>query len=108
MSNSLYDKLKFTAVILLPALGMLYFAAAGIWDLPATEQIIGIIITVDTCLGGLLYIFERENQAQGGVLKIQDVGDKKLFSLELATDPVIFEDKKEVVFRVDVDKGEDE
>lgn len=34
MNNRLYDVLKWIALVLLPALGTLYFALAGIWDFP--------------------------------------------------------------------------
>ena len=56
MSNQLYDKLKWIAQILLPALGTLYFALAGIWGFPYGEQIVGTITAVDTFLGVCLGI----------------------------------------------------
>lgn len=56
MSNKLYDVLKFIAQILLPALGTLYFALAGIWNLPYGEQIVGTITAIDTFLGAILKI----------------------------------------------------
>ena len=56
MSNKLYDALKWVAMVLLPALGTLYFALAGIWDLPMGEQVVGTITAVDTFLGVLLGI----------------------------------------------------
>lgn len=54
MSNKVYDILKFVAQIVLPALGTLYFALAGIWGLPYGEQIIGTISAVDAFLGAVL------------------------------------------------------
>lgn len=51
MSNRMYDVLKWIAQILLPALGTLYFALAGIWGFPYGEQIVGTITAVDTFLG---------------------------------------------------------
>ena len=56
MSNKLYDVLKWVAMVLLPALGTLYFALAGIWDFPMGEQIVGTITAIDTFLGVLLGI----------------------------------------------------
>lgn len=56
MSNKLYDVLKWIAMVLLPALGTLYFALAGIWDLPMGEQVVGTITAIDTFLGILLGI----------------------------------------------------
>lgn len=54
ISNKLYDKLKFTAQIVLPAIGTLYFTLATIWNLPYAEQIVGTITAVDTFLGAIL------------------------------------------------------
>lgn len=56
MSNQMYDKLKWIAQILLPAIGTLYFALAGIWNFPYGEQIVGTITAVDTFLGVCLGI----------------------------------------------------
>ena len=54
MSNKLYDIFKFIAQIVLPALGTLYFALAGIWGFPYGEEIVGTIVAIDTFLGGIL------------------------------------------------------
>lgn len=56
MSNKIYDLLKWIAMYFLPALGTLYFALAGIWDLPYGENIVGSITAIDTFLGVLLGI----------------------------------------------------
>ena len=56
MSNKIYDILKWIAQILLPALGTLYFALAGIWNFPYAEAIVGTITAIDTFLGVLLGI----------------------------------------------------
>lgn len=56
MSNKVYDKLKWIAMYLLPALGTLYFALAGIWGLPYGEEIVGTITAIDTFLGVILGI----------------------------------------------------
>lgn len=63
-SDKMYDKLKFIAQIILPALGTLYFALAGIWGWPYGEQIVGTITAVDTflgvCLGISTYNYNQE------------------------------------------------
>ena len=56
MSNKVYNILKWIAMYLLPAVGTLYFALAGIWGLPYGEQIVGTITAVDTFLGIILGI----------------------------------------------------
>ena len=54
MSNKTYDILKWIALYFLPALATLYFALAGIWNLPYGEQVLGTISAIDTFLGVLL------------------------------------------------------
>ena len=56
MSNRTYDILKYIALIVLPAIGTLYFALASIWGLPYGEQIVGTITAVDAFLGAILKI----------------------------------------------------
>ena len=56
MSNKMYDALKFIAQIILPALGTLYFALAGIWNFPYAEAVIGTITAIDVFLGTILQI----------------------------------------------------
>jgi len=60
LKNEVYDVLKFIAQIVLPALGALYFALAGIWGLPYGEQIVGTITAIDAFLGALLGISTRQ------------------------------------------------
>lgn len=55
-SDKTYNTLKWIAQFLLPALGTLYFALAGIWGFPYGEQIVGTITAFDTFLGVLLGI----------------------------------------------------
>lgn len=67
MSNKTYDVLKWVASVVLPALGTLYFALAGIWGLPYGEQIVGTITAADTFLGVLLGISSAQyNKKQAG------------------------------------------
>lgn len=56
MSNKVYDALKYVAMIVLPAIGTLYFALANIWGLPYGEEVVGTITAVDAFLGALLGI----------------------------------------------------
>lgn len=56
LSNDLYDKLKWIAMILLPAVSVLYLALAGLWNLPYPEQISGTVMAIDTFLGAILGI----------------------------------------------------
>lgn len=65
LANKTYDVLKWIAQFLLPAMGTLYFALAGIWGFPYGEQVVGTITAVDTFLGVILGIssaqYNKEN-----------------------------------------------
>ena len=54
MSNKMYDVLKWVALIVLPAIAILYESLASIWGLPYAEQIPATITAVDLFLGVLL------------------------------------------------------
>lgn len=56
MSNKTYDVLKWIAQLVLPALGTLYAALVGIWNIPYGQEVVGTILAVDTFLGALLGI----------------------------------------------------
>lgn len=56
MTNKTYDVLKWIAQYGLPAVGTLYFALAGIWNLPYGEEVVGTITAFDAFLGVLLGI----------------------------------------------------
>jgi len=56
LNDKTYDILKWVALVLLPALGALYFGLAGIWGFPYGEQIVGTITVIDTFLGVILGI----------------------------------------------------
>lgn len=65
LNDRTYDVLKWIALYLLPAIGTLYFALAGIWGFPYGEEIVGTITAVDTFLGVILGIstaqYNRQN-----------------------------------------------
>lgn len=65
-NNKVYDILKYVAQIALPALGTLYFALAGIWNLPYGEEVLGTITAVDTFLGALLMLSTAQYNKQNG------------------------------------------
>lgn len=110
MNSKTYDKLKQVAQIWLPALGTLYFTMAGIWHLPAAEEIVGSIVAIDTFLGVVLHISTQgfkseapEAQYDGTchVMTSED-GTTKTFQLVLNDDPSGegFEDKPSISFKV--------
>ena len=105
LSNKVYDVLKFLAQIGLPALGTLYFALAGIWGLPAAEQVVGTIVAIDTFLGVLLGIstsaYDKSDAKFDGTMEVGETPEgKSIFSLNLNEDPEILENKEQIVFKV--------
>ena len=59
LSNKTYDVLRWIADMVLPALGTLYFALAGIWNFPYGEQIVGTITAVVAFLDVVLGISKK-------------------------------------------------
>ena len=60
--SKVYDVLKEIALVVLPAVSVLYLALAGIWNLPYAQQVSGTIMAVDTFLGALLHISSKQYQ----------------------------------------------
>ena len=56
LNDKVYDVLKWIALYLLPAVGTLYFALAGIWEFPYGEEVVGTLTAIDTFLGVILGI----------------------------------------------------
>ena len=56
LNDKVYDVLKWIALILIPAVGALYFGLARIWGFPYGEEIVGTLTLIDTFLGALLGI----------------------------------------------------
>lgn len=56
MKNKTYDRLKWIAQIVLPAIATFYVTVASLWNLPFPEEISGTIMAIDTLLGAILMI----------------------------------------------------
>lgn len=101
MNSKLYDRLKFIAQVLLPALGTLYVALAAIWGLPNPEAVSGTVLAVDTALGTLLHISAVSYNGRAmGTIEVHETENGKTFQLELEDDPAILEQKDRVFFKV--------
>lgn len=110
LSSGLYDKLKFIALVLLPAAGSAYFALADIWHWPNPEQVVGSITVIDTVLGGLLHVSSKNNlsnqttvgkatQYDGQLLAVNHAGDQAL-TVQLNAPAEELAAKDSVVFKV--------
>lgn len=109
ITGKLYDGLKYLAQVILPALGTLYFALAGIWGLPAAEQVVGTIVAVDTFLGVSLHLssvaYAKSDARFDGSIVVDENDARKQFTLELKGDPDEIDSKNQVVFKVEKEKG---
>lgn len=91
MSDKTFDFLRGIAQIWLPAIGAFYFTIATIWHLPASEEVVGTIVALDTLLGiGLGYSRKKYLDSEAiydGTLEItQRPADRPdLYSLDLST-----------------------
>lgn len=72
--SKVYDILKWIALVVLPAIGTLYFALSGIWGFPYGEQIVGTITAVDTFLGAILGISSINYNKQQELVEYEDAG----------------------------------
>jgi hypothetical protein len=75
----LYERLKLSATILLPAIGALYFALAQIWHFPVAAEINGTIAVINTFVGTavmwLKSVYKASGAAYNGVLTWEDTED---------------------------------
>lgn len=87
-----YDRLKFLALILLPAFASLWFGLGQLWNFPHTTEVVGTITLVDTFLGVVLQLSSNAYYKSGanfdGELKMvtKEDGDEKLV-FDVQTDP---------------------
>lgn len=82
MNSRVYDILKWTALILLPAVATAYFSLSGLWDLPNSEQVVGTIVVVETFLGAILQIskqsYDNSDKSKDGSVIIDGDGLKRV------------------------------
>lgn len=105
LSNRTYDALKWVAMVLLPAIGALYFGLAQIWGLPSAEEVIGTVTVVDTFLGVILGLSTKQYNNSGAkydgdVDVVENEEGKKSFLLNLYSDPQNLDQQNEIVFKV--------
>jgi hypothetical protein len=105
LSNDAYLFLKKVTLVILPALASLYFGLAAIWDLPASEQVVGTIALITTFLGVTLQIssklYSKSTFAhQGDIVVKEDEGGVSGYVLALNGDPELLKDQESVTFKV--------
>jgi hypothetical protein len=103
-SQPLYDRLKFIAQIILPALGTFIFAVGGLWGWRYTVQTVGTITSLDLFLGAILQFSSAQYYKTGanfdGTILVNDTPEKTTHTLELHQGPEILAKKNIVTFNV--------
>lgn len=110
-SPKVYDVLKWIALVLLPALGALYFGLGQIWKFPAVEEVVGSITVIDTFLGILLNKSSKnyrqatatlQNFETAGEMVITQNQDGEVTGMKMFADqdPFIVQADQVVSFRV--------
>lgn len=108
MSDKVYNGLKQTSQIWLPALAALYFGLGNLWGFPKIEEVIGSITVVDTVLGtivvGLARSYKNSGKAYGGDLNILEGEDSVQIELDVSKDPEVLATQDQVMFKVNRDQ----
>jgi hypothetical protein len=105
-SNKVYDKLKFLAQVVLPAIGTLYATVSGLNHWPNTEEVVGTIMAVDFFLGTLLGLsakqFMNNDGNFAGDLHVVDDADgvQTMLAFNPGTSPESLADQKVVTMKV--------
>lgn len=104
ISNTLYDRLKFVVIILLPSLGAFYLGLSQLWGFPEPEKVGASIALLAAFLGALLQISNSKykNDPDGYVTQTGVNPDTGLphtqFSVSKPTSELL--NKKTVTFKV--------
>lgn len=103
-NDRVYDKLKFLAVVVLPAVGALYFALATVWGLPHAEEVVGTVVAIDAFLGVLLQISNAKyNNSDGrfdGAIDVSPSSNGTSTYMNVSLDPNAVARKKEITIKV--------
>lgn len=100
-----YQKLKFLALILLPAVATFYFTIGTVWEWSNVAKVVGTITAIDTFLGVILGISTKNYNASdikydGQMNVITKDDGTKLYSLDLNNDVENLSTKKDITFKV--------
>lgn len=104
LNDKTYNILKHVAAIGLPAASALYYALAQIWHFQHPGQIMATIAAVNVCIGALLGVstaqYNGSEAKYAGIIEVVETEGRKLFSLNLNSDPEDIEKLSEATFKV--------
>lgn len=105
MNNRVYDGLKWTAQIFLPALATFTLTVGPLWELPNAMAVGGTITAIDTLLGAILGLtkraYDNSDEKYDGAVDISLDEENQATDLNFRLSPDTFaSNKKEVVLRL--------
>jgi len=100
LSNTVYDKVKWVAQYLLPALATLWITLAKIWGLPYGTEIGATITGIDLFLGAILGISSQNYKGDGTMTVDTSDESKDVYSLNLNVPAEELAEKDIITFKV--------
>lgn len=105
LPSKVYDKLKWIALILLPALGSAYAGFAELWALPYPHEVVGSVAVIDTFLGVVLGLstrtYNKSGQDTDGDMLVDNATEgPATYRLALNATPEELADKSKISFNV--------
>lgn len=87
LGDTMYNVIKKSATIILPAFATLYFALAQLWGFPEPEKVVASITALNTFLGFVVQVSKKSYYASGaqyaGEIVTREEGDKLIAQLVL-------------------------
>lgn len=101
LSSSVYDKLKFLAQVVLPAVSALLLGLNGIWDFANQDRLVATVAVLNTALGLYLANSARQYKGAGDLVVTTDQSDGTSFlSADLNEHPQTFQEGRNVTLNV--------
>lgn len=100
LSNTVYDKMKWIAQYLLPALATLWITLAKIWNLPYGTEIGATITGIDLFLGAVLGISSQNYKGDGTMIVDTSNDAKDMYTLDLNVPVEELANKETITFKV--------
>ena len=109
MNNTVYDVIKWSVSIVLPAIGTLYYSISEIWGIPGGENVVSTITAIclflGTCMGISNYAYANSDDRYDGTLNVRPNEGKDTYSLELVKTPEELRASREISFKVQAEKA---
>jgi hypothetical protein len=93
LTGKMYDRVKNSVLIVIPAVSTLYFSLGAIWGLPAVDEVVKTLAALAAFLGALIGLskrsYDRSDAKYDGVLVVDETDpERDVYSIEPFGDPV--------------------